>query len=175
MFVKILFSVLISFSFVQARDCEVTKLNGCCCEASRDLNDKPQDEFVAFTAITTNGNALTNDPIKYDNIVTNVGKAYSSTSGIFRAPIIGVYSISFSLMGHNTNSIWARLYHNGKEIVRLYTKGETRHEVTSHTVYLKLVKGDEVWVQGTAGKKLWAVEPYNQFSGALVRSGDFTS
>ncbi|XP_063443096.1 complement C1q tumor necrosis factor-related protein 3-like [Mytilus trossulus] len=175
MYVKFLFSILISFSFFQARVCEVTKLNGCCCEVSRNLNDKPQDEFVAFTALTTNKNALTNDPIKYDNIVTNIGKAYSSTSGIFRAPITGIYSISFSLMGYHTDAIYANLYHNGKEIIRLYTRGGNRHEVTSHTVFLKLVKGDEVWVQGTAGKKLWASEPYNQFSGALIRSGDFAS
>lgn len=135
--------------------------------------DKSKDEFVAFTALTTNGNALTNDPIKYDNIVTNIGKAYSSTSGIFRAPITGTYSISFSLMGHHTNTIWANLYHNGKQIVRLYTKAGNRLEVTSHTVFLTLVKSDEVWVQGTAGRKLYAIEPYNQFSGALIRNGDF--
>nr|CBX41736.1 putative C1q domain containing protein MgC1q87 [Mytilus galloprovincialis] len=163
--------LLVVIALVNADVCEVSKTTSCRCETQGTIID----EFVAFTAIATNGNALTNDPIKYDNIVTNAGKAYSSTSGIFRAPANGVYSISFSLMGHNTNTIWARLYHNGKEIVRLYTKGETRHEVTSQTVYLKLVKGDEVWVQGTSGKKLWAVEPYNQFSGSLIRSGDFTS
>ncbi|CAC5396661.1 unnamed protein product [Mytilus coruscus] len=156
---------------VNADVCGVSKTTSCCCESQ----DETRDEFVAFTAITTNGNTLTSDPIKYDNIVTNVGKAYSSTSGIFRAPTNGIYSISFSLMGHHTDTVWANLYHNGNQIVRLYTRGENRHEVTSHTVYLKLVKGDEVWVQGTAGKKLWASEPYNQFSGALIRNGDFTS
>ncbi|CAC5421294.1 unnamed protein product [Mytilus coruscus] len=143
--------------------------------AKHDRTDINPDEFVAFTAISSNGNQLTNNPIKYDIIVTNVGKAYSSTTGIFHTPTTGIYSISVSLMGHHHNAIHANLYHNGEQVVRLYTAGNSRHEVASQTVYLKLVKRDEVWVQGTAGMKLWATERYNQFSGALVRSGDFTN
>ncbi|XP_063442385.1 uncharacterized protein LOC134722694 [Mytilus trossulus] len=142
-----------------------------CCE-SKDINP---DEFVTFTAISLDGTDLTNNPIKYDIIVTNVGKAYSSTSGLFYAPITGISSISFSIMGQPNNSIHTNLYHNGKQIIRIYTKGDNRHEVASQTVYLKLVKRDEVLVQGTAGSNLWATERYNQFSGALVRSGDFTN
>ncbi|XP_071174576.1 complement C1q tumor necrosis factor-related protein 3-like [Mytilus edulis] len=162
--------LLIFVAVVNANVCEEQKTTSCC-----ESKDTIKDEFVAFTAITTNGNALTNNPIKYDIIVTNVGKAYSSTSGIFHAPITGIYSISFSIMGQPNNSIYGNLYHNGMQIIRIYTKGDNRHEVASQTVYLKLVKRDEVWIQGTAGMKLWTSERYNQFSGALVRSGDFAN
>ncbi|CAG2227913.1 C1QL [Mytilus edulis] len=168
--ISVQFYLLIVVAVINADVCEVSKTSSCC----RESQDKIQDEFVAFTAITTNANAMTNDPIKYDNIVTNVGKAYSSTSGIFRAPINGLYSFSFSLMGFHTDTVYVNLYRNGQQVIRLYTRGGGLHEVTSHTIYLKLEKGHEVWVQGTAGKKLWASEPYNQFSGALVRTGDFT-
>ncbi|CAC5396667.1 C1QL [Mytilus coruscus] len=169
MSVRVLFFIFITFTFAHARDCEGTKLNGCCC----DLNNNVKEESVAFTAITTNGDALPNGPIIYDKVVTNVGKAYSARSGIFHAPVPGVYSFSFSLMGLHSNPFYMFLYKNNAEITRLYTAGGGRHEVSSNTVYLTLKKGDEVYTKGTEGKKLYASEPYNMFSGVLIKIGSF--
>lgn len=55
----------------------------------------------------------------------------------------------------------------------MYTGGGSRHEVSSNTVYLALKKGDEVYTKGTAWKKLYAAEPYNLFSGVLIKKGNF--
>ncbi|CAG2227914.1 C1QL [Mytilus edulis] len=173
MYVKILSVILISFNLIHARNCEVTKLRDCCCDASRDLSNNVKEETVAFTAITTYRKALTKGPIIYDRIVTNVGKAYSARSGIFRAPVPGVYSFFFSLMGLHSNHIYMYLYKNHVEVTRLYIGGKGRHEVSSNTVYLTLKKGDEVYTKGTEGEKLYADEPYNLFSGVLIKAGNF--
>lgn len=137
------------------------------------ITDKKTGEFVAFTASTTYKDPLPNGPIQYDNVVTRIGTAYDPTTGIFTAHVPGLYSFSVSLMGLYTNTVYAMLYKNGVSPVRLYTRGQGTHEVASNTVYFKLSKGDRVWVQGTAGKKLYASEPFNVFSGALIKSGVF--
>ncbi|XP_071174579.1 complement C1q tumor necrosis factor-related protein 3-like [Mytilus edulis] len=173
MSVGVLFFIFISFVFANARGCEGTELNGSCCRASCDSINKVEEEYAAFTAITTNGDALPNGPIIYDKVVTNVGKAYSARSGIFHAPVPGVYSFTFSLMGFHSNTVYMYLYKNNAEVTRLYTNGGGRHEVASNTVYLSLKKGDEVYTKGTEGKKLYAAEPYNLFSGVLIKKGNF--
>lgn len=137
------------------------------------ITDKETGEFVAFTASTTYKDPLPNGPIQYDNVVARIGTAYDPTTGIFTAHVPGLYSFSVSLMGLYTDTVYAMLYKNGVSPVRLYTRGQSTHEVASNTVYFKLSKGDRVWVQGTAGKKLYASEPFNVFSGALIKSGLF--
>nr|CBX41723.1 putative C1q domain containing protein MgC1q74 [Mytilus galloprovincialis] len=165
----VLFFLFISFTFGHARDCYSTKFRGCCC----DINNNIKEKFVAFTAITTNGGRLSYGPIIYDKVVTNVGKAYSAWTGIFHAPVPGVYSFTFSLMGLYSNHIYMFLYKNHVEVTRLYTAGAGRHEVSSNPVYLALKKGDKVYTKGTAWKKLYAAEPYNLFSGVLIKKGNF--
>ncbi|VDI04871.1 complement C1q tumor necrosis factor-related protein 3-like [Mytilus galloprovincialis] len=169
MSVRVLLFIFITFAFVHARDCESNELNVNCCKISHNV----EDEYAAFTAITTNGDALPNGPIIYDKVITNVGQAYSSRSGIFHAPVPGVYSFSFSLMGLHSNTVYMYLYKNNAEVTRLYTAGGGKHEVASNTVHLSLEKGDEVYTKGTEGKKLYASEPYNLFSGVLIKKINF--
>lgn len=70
------------------------------------LTDNVKGETVAFIAITTYRKALTNGPIIYEKVVTNV---YSARSGISHAPVPGVYSLFFSLMGLNSNYVYMYL------------------------------------------------------------------
>ena len=127
--------------------------------------------MVAFTAILSKSISLGgNQVIRYDNVITNVGKAYTSSTGIFLVPLSGIYALSVSMMGHPDNGIHLQLVRNGTELVRLWTGGAKRYELASHTINVDLTRGDSVWVQRKDGAvaKIYGGEPYNIFSAALL-------
>nr|KAG5689867.1 hypothetical protein BaRGS_002378 [Batillaria attramentaria] len=62
---------------------------------------------VAFTATLQGKGHVTignNSPIKFDNVVTNIGNAYNSHTGVFTAPVSGTYGFFLSLKGANIPS-----------------------------------------------------------------------
>jgi hypothetical protein len=126
--------------------------------------------MAAFTAILSNSISLgSNEVVKYDKVITNVGKAYTPSTGIFLVPLSGIYTVSVSMMGHPTNKIHLQLERNGSELVRLYTGGAGSYELVSHTINIELTRGDRVWVQRrkTTGHKLYGSH-YNVFSAAFL-------
>jgi hypothetical protein len=68
--------------------------------------------------------------IRYDKTITNVGKAYTPSTGIFLVPLSGIYTLSVSMMGHPHNGIHLQLVRNGSELVRLWTGGANRYELS---------------------------------------------
>lgn len=128
---------------------------------------------TAFTALSTFTSGLPNGPIPFDKVIANVGNSYNPSTGIFTAPVSGLYSISVSIMGLHGNSIHVKIRKNGQELARLWTHGGGRGEVASHTLNLPLKHGDQMWASGTPGRKIYAKEPYNVFSGMLIASGKF--
>jgi hypothetical protein len=56
--------------------------------------------MVAFTALLSKGISLgSKQVIRYDKTITNVGKAYTPSTGIFLVPLSGIYTLSVSMMG----------------------------------------------------------------------------
>ncbi|CAG2239489.1 C1QL [Mytilus edulis] len=141
-----------------------------CCY--RTLGNKPEHP-TAFTALSTFSSGLPNGPISFDKEIANVGNSYNPSTGKFTAPVSGLYSISVSIMGLHGNSIHVAIRKNGQELARLWTHGEGRGEVASHTLNLPLKRGDQMWASGSPGKKIYVGEPYNVFSGILIASGKF--
>jgi len=129
--------------------------------------------MVAFTAILSKDISLhKKGVVKYDKVITNVGRAYNPSTGIFLVPLSGVYTLSVSMMGQPTNKIHLQLLRNGNELVRLYTSGAGRHLLASHTINVELAYGDLVWVQRwvSEGNQLYGKGPYNVFSAAFLSS-----
>ena len=127
--------------------------------------------MVAFTAILSKDISLgSKQVIRYDNVITNVGKAYTPSTGIFLVPLSGIYTLSVSMMGHPHNGIHLQLVRNGSELVRLWTGGAGSHELASHTINVELTRGDRVWVQrmDNTGANIYGSETYNIFSAALL-------
>jgi hypothetical protein len=127
--------------------------------------------MVAFTALLSKSISLgSKQVIRYDKTITNVGKAYTPSTGIFLVPLSGIYTLSVSMMGHPHNGIHLQLVRNGSELVRLWTGGANRYELASHTINVELTRGDRVWVQrrDSTGTKVYGGETYNIFSAALL-------
>ncbi|XP_063076073.1 complement C1q-like protein 2 [Engraulis encrasicolus] len=91
-------------------------------------------------------------PLVFKNVITNVGSAYNVNTGVFTAPVRGVYHFVLFVFGdaHASNPTGASLHHNGKHVVIAYDAQVNGHHVKpANGASLLLEVGDVVQV------KLW--------------------
>ncbi|XP_073704543.1 complement C1q tumor necrosis factor-related protein 6-like [Garra rufa] len=113
-----------------------------------------KDHNIAFAAALGNrgdvGPFSTNVPLVYQRVFLNAGSCYNTGTGIFTAPVKGVYF--FSLSGHNKSSkpMGLTLLKNGELMTVVYnhplTDAGVRYETLSNSITLMLEKGDQVSV-----------------------------
>ncbi|KAM7366439.1 hypothetical protein PAMP_015877 [Pampus punctatissimus] len=128
---------------------------------------------VAFSATITESlgvftgpkTASTSDILIFNRVFTNIGNAYNSKTGLFTAPLKGVYHFSFMTFGYNTHTSGAILVKNGKYKVSTWEfKGQDTSDTTSNTVILELNVKDTVNIILWEGGKIHT----SVFSGFLV-------
>ena len=125
---------------------------------------------VAFTASRTNRFTSAIGKIIYDKIITNIGGAYSGTTGTFTCPDDGVYVFTWTLTTRNKKFCYANLYVNGNQQsgIQAYASlsGVSDYAFTSSTMTgtFSLSSGDRVWVE-TPSCDYFKQSPYNTFSG----------
>ncbi|XP_071315257.1 paramyosin-like [Trachinotus anak] len=115
-----------------------------------------------FTGPKTAG---TSNILIFNRVFTNVGNAYNSKTGVFTAPLKGVYQFSFMTFGYNSHTSGALLVKNGHyQVFTWEFKGPDASDTTSNTVILKLNVGDCINIILWEGGKIHA----SVFSGFLV-------
>ncbi|XP_034562585.1 heavy metal-binding protein HIP-like isoform X2 [Notolabrus celidotus] len=115
----------------------------------------------------------TDTVLKYDKVFTNIGKAYNPTSGMFVAPIRGVYYFRFSAFGaNNSQRVGVELYHNDQRVIRSDEYiAEGGHKNLSNALTLQLNEGDLVYMNLPKWLSLYDnSENHNTFSGFLLFS-----
>ncbi|KAI3375696.1 hypothetical protein L3Q82_004002 [Scortum barcoo] len=100
---------------------------------------------VAFSATVIESNgvftgpATTHNILIFNQVFSNIGNAYNSKTGIFTAPVKGVYYFSFMTFGYNSHTSGAILVKNGHYQVSTWEfKGLDASDTTSNTVILEL-------------------------------------
>ncbi|XP_035530863.1 filament-like plant protein 1 [Morone saxatilis] len=100
---------------------------------------------VAFSATITaspnvfTGPANTRNILIFNKVLTNIGNAYNSKTGLFTAPLNGVYHFSFMTFGYSCYTSGAILVKNGHHQVSTWEfKGPDTSDTTSNTVILEL-------------------------------------
>ncbi|XDV54089.1 hypothetical protein PO909_022462, partial [Leuciscus waleckii] len=88
-------------------------------ELKRENAEQPKVAFSADLGIRGNlGPQTTELTLAFNNVFTNIGNNYNPTTGLFTAPVKGVYYFRFTICGNGINqSTGANLYKNGQNIV----------------------------------------------------------
>ncbi|KAL6489717.1 hypothetical protein MHYP_G00000620 [Metynnis hypsauchen] len=107
----------------------------------------------------------------YQNAFTNIGSAYDPNTGIFTAPVRGVYYFSFVVFNPYDLSTGLSLMKNGQHVVSVSDNppGVDTEDTASNAASLLLEKGDQVCVQLMQNRKVYSDKfKRNTFSGHLL-------
>ncbi|KAK9979152.1 hypothetical protein ABG768_012596 [Culter alburnus] len=105
----------------------------------------------------------------YKKIFTNTENVYDSNTGIFTAPVNGVYFFRFYAHAHSTKQMAVSLYKNDQIQCSVFTEKPVTNTNGSNGVVLSLVKGDRVSTQ--LWENSWVYDDdnsYTSFSGFLL-------
>ncbi|KAL6462612.1 hypothetical protein MHYP_G00290340 [Metynnis hypsauchen] len=117
------------------------------------LKQENQERKVAFSASLTGGEADhtgpydTLFPLVYKHIFTNIGNAYNPATGIFTAPVRGVYQFKFNINGGGGRVVAVELHKNGHHIAGTYANQPQGNVTSSNGVSLLLEVGDVVCIK----------------------------
>jgi hypothetical protein len=108
------------------------------------------------------------DPIRWNVVVLNKGGGYNPITGLFTAPISGVYNISFST--HSSGGAMnVRLTRNGSEVDGGWSYVNAVSYNTSKSMVFNLSQGETVGVRVSSGN-MYGLLGYNNFSGFYISS-----
>lgn len=131
---------------------------------------------VAFTAVVSPPqleNLSAGETIVYDKIMTNFGDAYDCITGIFTAPVKGIYIFEVALMTDPGKDQYLQLVKDGKPVIAIYgcAKGAKHIVSSSRTATTELSKGCKAWIRTAAipnhGSGFVHGNSYSSFSGWL--------
>ncbi|XP_043930926.1 complement C1q-like protein 2 [Protopterus annectens] len=110
--------------------------------------------------------------LKFDDIVTNIGNQYDSTTGKFTCHVPGIYFFTYHVLmrGGDGTSMWADLCKNGQvRASAIAQDADQNYDYASNSAVLHLDSGDEVYVKLDGGKSHGGNNnKYSTFSGFIL-------
>ncbi|XP_049424428.1 complement C1q-like protein 3 [Epinephelus fuscoguttatus] len=140
----------------------------------RDLRIKERTKVI-FSAATGGGyNDIgpfnKNTTLIYRTVITNIGDAYSPHTGVFVAPVAGVYY--FTIFYHAQGFLHSRLWlFKNKQHMLTTNDHQTNADGADNggnAVFMQLQLGDQVYVLMDKGSHVWGTDYHTTFSGFLV-------
>ena len=125
--------------------------------------------FVAY--LSTNFNTTENGTIIFDEIGRyEGGGGYNRTTGIFTAPVTGVYHIYFSILSEDGLASTVLLKYNGLPgyILNAYIAASQEYHTPSASVYVQLDVGDTVYLEAYDSGAILAGSRYSSFGAQLI-------
>ncbi|CAK6983975.1 complement C1q tumor necrosis factor-related protein 3-like [Scomber scombrus] len=129
---------------------------------------------VAFSAgLTDSGSVGPFDfetTLIFSKIITNIGRGYNQTAGVFTAPLRGLYFFSFTAADYLKGYMGLYLYRNNQPIIfNLDLNDHGGYASTSNAVVLQLEEGDLVRLGLPASYRLYDdSRNFSVFSGFLL-------
>ncbi|VDI55412.1 Hypothetical predicted protein [Mytilus galloprovincialis] len=123
----------------------------------------------AFSAALTQSKSLSTDEvIKFNKVFTNIKDGYNPSTGIFTAPIAGVYQFSAVVMSNNAKKLIASLWHNSNRVSSVYIKS-IAYQTGALSMILDLHKGDKIAMKSASSYDIYSdTANYSTFSGNLI-------
>ncbi|KAG9273805.1 complement C1q-like protein 2 [Astyanax mexicanus] len=143
-----------------------------------------QVKKVAFTAalvpsdvkgegIGIIGPFSSNTILKHRRVITNIGNAYNPQTGVFTAPVRGVYFFTFTTYSWVAKAtIGASLYRNNEEVLLIWEWQDAgdNEDYASNSATLVLMQGDIVYISLPKGFQVAAsiLSNMHTFSGFML-------
>nr|KAG5710429.1 hypothetical protein BaRGS_022247 [Batillaria attramentaria] len=111
------------------------------------------------------------ETLLFDAVDLNLGNGYDKHTGIFTAPVAGVYEFTFKITHTPPGALHVELVKNGREVAEAEGSGDDPKypDRASSTVVLQLKVGDEMWVRRMAGDSTHIQGSFRtSFAGILV-------
>ena len=108
--------------------------------------------------------------LQLNRVDRNDGRGYSASTGVFSAPVAGMYHFFWSLLFMSGKHVTIDFKLNGTEKVRSYR--DTRdgyYSSTSGSIYLRLKVGDQVYLEADRDGGRIHYGRYSTFGGELIR------
>ncbi|XP_037538574.1 cerebellin-1 isoform X2 [Nematolebias whitei] len=129
---------------------------------------------VVFSAATGGnghiGPVNTHTTMVYRTVITNVGNAYNRFTGIFVAPVSGIYYFTFFYIAGGANRSSLVLMKNNQAVVASIDHQTSHDEADNggNAVFLQLQKRDQVYMRLNPNTHVFGNDRLTTFSGVLV-------
>ncbi|XP_071164762.1 complement C1q-like protein 4 [Mytilus edulis] len=138
----------------------------------RQLTETPVHRVAFLAALTREVSLGYHQQVEFDKIITNEGRAYSSSDGHFIAPYRGLYLLSTTLFNTEGHTLPMEIVRNGIQLAAMFLDNDD-YNMASQTVLVVLQQGDRLWVRrfrdsGSANLDATPTQLYNTFSGVLL-------
>ncbi|XP_035530878.1 cerebellin-4-like [Morone saxatilis] len=139
-----------------------------------ELKSKERTMIVFSGAISGSGHIGpfdTDKTLVYRTVKTNIGNAYSQSTGIFTAPVPGIYYFTFFYNAGGSQRVSLTLMKNNEAVVKT-ADNSTSHDGADNggnAVFLQLQQGDQVYMHLLANTHVWGDNLATTFSAFLVR------
>ncbi|XP_048409329.1 complement C1q-like protein 3 isoform X2 [Stegostoma tigrinum] len=127
---------------------------------------------IIFHAKVSDGkNPIGPGHIVYDTVIVNKGSGYNPSTGIFTAPVAGIYYFTYSLLGlSNSGNTEVHLMKNREALSYIHSiLSASQAQAASMPAILTLNKNDQVWVSLIQGGA-WSGRGALNFQGVLLEA-----
>uniref|UniRef100_A0A3B3TUK1 Complement C1q-like protein 2 n=1 Tax=Poecilia latipinna TaxID=48699 RepID=A0A3B3TUK1_9TELE len=135
---------------------------------------KETESQVVFSAATGGNGAIgpfsQPQTLVFRTVITNIGNAYNQHTGVFVAPVRGIYHFAFYYHASGLHPSYVHLMKNS-DIVVLSSDQQTANDGADNggnAALLELQQGDQVYVQLVANNHVWGNNYHTTFSGFLL-------
>ncbi|XP_060601250.1 complement C1q and tumor necrosis factor-related protein 9A-like [Ruditapes philippinarum] len=115
---------------------------------------------------------ITDEIIIFEKTFTNEGTGYDTSTGLFTAPVGGLYQFVVHTCVYPKNYIYIGLVMEGNVIANTVNYGDSSHCCNTFGVIMRVRSGEKVWVKATVSGSNYQLyqDSYrmNTFSGVLV-------
>lgn len=140
------------------------------------INEKTENlTNIMFSARNLKNHSPTEDEsMVFQTAIANIGLGYDVTTGIFTAPVQGVYLFTLQLCVRNRKYIHVEILNGDFPLLKMHFVDDydAAWDCMATSVPAFLTSGSRVWVKAgrSADNALWenAAETWNMFSGILI-------